>query len=443
MTRKSKFVYPNNVANLSNSIESKITVARVTDIILNSAHQEWNNYGGFNGIGTIFWEENNKQGTTYKNAAKPFYPQMSAYPLVNELVLLISLPNKNMGSNQSSESYYYINTINIWNSNHHNAYPNPTLPNTLASQQKDYNITTSGSPIRRIDDDGTGIRFNSDRNDSQKTFIEKDNIHPLYPFVGDILYQGRWGNSLRFGSTTKPFNNQIPSLNSWSESGENGSPITILRNGQPSNLVDENNQPIPGFVNIIENINSDLSSIYMTSTQQIPIITNPVEVNGKRYFSYTPSLKEIPISPGAYVGNQVIINSGRLLFNSKSDHIMLSSKRTISFEAVKGFNFDTPANFVVNVGTHIKLGGKEATEPIVLGESLRFQLENLCNELKNLMKILKYAQDWPNESGPVPNNALSIAASNMEATLERTIIPQLKKDENDNCPILSNISKTL
>jgi hypothetical protein len=35
-----------------------------------------------------------------------------------------------------------------------------------------------------------------------------------------------------------------------------------------------------------------------------------------------------------------------------------------------------------------------------------------------------------------------MAASNMETTLG-TIIPQLKKDENDNCPILSNISKTL
>ena len=441
MTRKSKFVYPNNVANLSNSIENKITVARVTDIILNSAHQEWNNYGGFNGIGTIFWEENNKQGTTYKNAAKPFYPQMSAYPLINELVLLISLPNKNMGSNQSSESYYYINTINIWNSNHHNAYPNPTLPNTLVSQQKDYNITTSGSPIRRIDDDGTGIRFNSDRNDSQKTFIEKDNIHPLYPFVGDILYQGRWGNSLRFGSTAKPFNNQIPTLNNWSESGENGSPITILRNGQPPNSVDENNQPIPGFVNIVENINSDLSSIYMTSTQQIPIITNPVEVNGTRYFSYTPSLKEIPTSPSSYTGDQVIINSGRLLFNSKSDHILLSSKRTISFEAVKGFNFDTPANFVVNVGTHIKLGGKEATEPIVLGESLRFQLENLCTNLKQLVGILKFQQSWPG-GGAVPDNQLSIVASSVETSLDQ-ILKQVTKDENDNCPILSNISKTL
>ena len=441
MTRKSKFVYPNNVANLSNSIENKITVARVTDIILNSAHQEWNNYGGFNGIGTIFWEENNKQGTTYKNAAKPFYPQMSAYPLINELVLLISLPNKNMGSNQSSESYYYINTINIWNSNHHNAYPNPTLPNTLVSQQKDYNITTSGSPIRRIDDDGTGIRFNSDRNDSQKTFIEKDNIHPLYPFVGDILHQGRWGNSLRFGSTAKPFNNQIPTLNNWSESGENGSPITILRNGQPPNSVDENNQPIPGFVNIVENINSDLSSIYMTSTQQIPIITNPVEVNGTRYFSYTPSLKEIPTSPSSYTGDQVIINSGRLLFNSKSDHILLSSKRTISFEAVKGFNFDTPANFVVNVGTHIKLGGKEATEPIVLGESLRFQLENLCTNLKQLVGILKFQQSWPG-GGAVPDNQLSIVASSVETSLDQ-ILKQVTKDENDNCPILSNISKTL
>ena len=179
----------------------------------------------------------------------------------------------------------------------------------------------------------------------------------------------------------------------------------------------------------------------MTSTQRVPITTNPVEVNGTRYFSYTPSLKEIPISPGAYAGSQVIINSGRLLFNSKSDHIMLSSKRTISFEAVKGFNFDTPANFVVNVGTHIKLGGKEATEPIVLGESLRFQLESLCTNLKQLVGILKFQQSWPG-GGAVPDNQLSIVASSVETSLDQ-ILKQVTKDENDNCPILSNISKTL
>ena len=129
---------------------------------------------------------------------------MSAYPLVNELVLIISLPNKNIGRNTSSESYYYINMLSIWNSPHHNAYPNPTKPNTPASQQKDYSITTAGSPIREIDDDGTGINLNSETCTIQQTFFERSNINPLLPFTGDVIHEGRWGNSLRFGSTVNP-----------------------------------------------------------------------------------------------------------------------------------------------------------------------------------------------------------------------------------------------
>lgn len=439
MPERQKLAYPNNVVELSSTLKNKFLVARVTDIILDITHKNFKAYGGYNAIGTIFWEENTLRGSSNRNTAKPFYPQMSAYPLVNELVLLISLPNKNMGRNESSESYYYISMLSIWNNPHHNAFPNPALPDTPISQQKDYQTTSVGSPVREIDNDGTGINLNSETCTIQQTFFERSNINPLLPFVGDVIHEGRWGNSLRFGSTVNPPG--LNPVNGWSDAGTNGDPITILRNGQSTNLRDSQNNPLPGFVNIVENINTDSSSFYMTSTQRVPITTNPVEVNGTRYFSYTPSLKEIPISPGAYAGSQVIINSGRLLFNSKSDHIMLSSKRTISFEAVKGFNFDTPANFVVNVGTHIKLGGKEATEPIVLGESLRFQLESLCTNLKQLVGILKFQQSWPG-GGAVPDNQLSIVASSVETSLDQ-ILKQVTKDENDNCPILSNISKTL
>jgi hypothetical protein len=42
--------------------------------------------------------------------------------------------------------------------------------------------------------------------------------------------------------------------------GTNGDPITILRNGQ-------GNQTKEGWIPIVEDINNDNSSIYLTSTQ--------------------------------------------------------------------------------------------------------------------------------------------------------------------------------
>ena len=82
---------------------------------------------------------------------------------------------------------------------------------------------------------------------------------------GDVIYQGRWGNSLRFGSTVKT---DSVDNNTWSETGENGDPITILRNGQDPNSSSE------GWIPITEDVNNDLASIWFTSTQKIPLTTS-------------------------------------------------------------------------------------------------------------------------------------------------------------------------
>ncbi len=401
-------------------VKGGIQVGRVTDIILNGDYPDIEKYGGLNGIGTIFFELN-KTISNRNGNAKPFFPQVSAYPLVNELVLIFKLPNNDIGTNVTKESYYYINMISLWNHPHHNAYPNPITSTTLSpDQQKDYQQTQAGS-VRRVTDESTEIDFNSTINPSQNTFIERSNIHPLLPFAGDVIYQGRWGNSIRFGSTAKP--TDLSALNDWSSTGENGDPITIIRNGQPTDASPQ------GWVPITEKINNDLSSIYLTSTQKIPITPS-----SERYFSYTPKFKEIPTSSSQYKGKQIIINSGRLLFNTNEDHIMLSSQRTISFEAVKGFNFDTPANFVIDVGTHIKLGSKDATEPLVKGEVLYKNLTQIVNALITLVNVMEVQQLWPGGVA-TPDGATSITA--------RTTKDILNNVQKDLINIKSKVSKTI
>ena len=416
--------------NLSNLLKKSkiIEIGRVRDIILNDEYPEIEKYGGLSAIGTIFFEFNNFSSSD-TNFAKPLYSQISSYPLVNELVLIFKLPNIGIGNVTSTDSYFYISSINLWNHPHHNAYPNPTTFNNLSpSEQKTYEDSLAGSP-RLATTTLPEIPLNSPTNLTQNTFIERNDVHPLLPFTGDVIYEGRWGNSIRLGSTARY--SVSSSLNPWSNYGKNGEPITIIRNGQNVNSSDDE-----GWTPITEDINFDSSSIYLTNDQQIPI-----SVASKRYFSYTPSFKEIPISPTQYVGNQIIINSGRLLFNSKSDHIMLSSQRTISFEAVKGFNFDTPANFVIDAGTHIKLGSKDATEPLVKGEILRKDLLDLTNSLLNLVKILKFQQLWP-AGAAVPDSAMSLVANDVEIMLNK-LKQDFSKDNRGNSVILSKISKTI
>ena len=35
------------------------------------------------------------------------------------------------------------------------------------------------------------------------TFTTKQYIYPLRPYEGDVIQEGRWGNSIRLGSTVK------------------------------------------------------------------------------------------------------------------------------------------------------------------------------------------------------------------------------------------------
>jgi len=113
---------------------------------------------------------------------------------------------------------------------------------------------------------------------------------------------------------------------------------------------------------------------------------------------------------------------------------MLSSQRTISFEAVKGFNFDTPANFVIDVGTSIKLGSKDATEPLVKGEVLYKNLTQIVDALITLVDVMEVQQLWPGGI-PTPDGATSITA--------RTTKDILNNVQKDLVNIKSKVSKTV
>lgn len=397
--------YNNLLADINQQIQSgTIKAARVKSIVLDSDSFGYKEFGRDNGIGTIIYDDNIELPNQSTNLSKfsharPLFSNVKNYPLINELVYILTLPSSDIGKNTNETVNYYLNIISLWNHPHHNAYPD--TPFSLAeNQERDYDITTSGS-YRRVKDKDTGIKLGD-------TFQERSNIHPLLSFEGDVIYEGRWGNSIRFGSTVQ----NRP--NNWSTTGIDGDPILILRNGQLVDATDE------GWVPIVEDINKDVSSLYLTSTQKIPIRVS--SNNYKSYSSFTPT------APDKFSDKQIILSSGRLLFNSNKDHILLSSALTIGFNAIKGFNFDTNANFTVNSPT-ILLGGKDAVEPLLLGKTTIDLLSELVVELSNLCIAL---QTVPNAAGPLVNPA---------ATQLITYLTTFKiKLENTT---KSNISRTL
>lgn len=381
------------------------TPVRVVDIVLNETHPRFKEVGEWNGIGTIFYlnvTDPTTQEISY-NLAKPAFSNIKQFPLINEIVYLFTLPLPSSQEEYNSVGNYYFTPVNIWNSQHHNAVPNGLV--LSEEQSADYQQTQAGN-VRRVQDDGTEI-FLGD------TFIEEPNIHPLLPFEGDLIYEGRWGNSIRFGSTV------TGSSNDWSITGSNGDPITIIRNGQNPNI------PTEGWVPTVEDINGDLSSIYFTSTQKLPLQASSINYN-----SY-PS--NPPTTPNQFAGKQIIINSGRLVFNTTTDHLLLTSKKSINLNAIEGVYLDTPS--VVLNSTSIKLGSKDATESLMLGDKTVALLSDVLDQLISVVNDLGQLAAKPIVGGAAPDPKLI-------ATTARAKI-KLTNSKNKLNTLLSKQNKTV
>ena len=168
------------------------------------------------------------------NIAYPLSPMNKFYPLVNELVPLVFLTSTDSQLNTSRTTAYYLPPINLWNSQHHNALPDSTGEGFDQNTLQDYQQAEQGNPrnVRRVNDGATDI-------DLGEGFNEKIDIHSLQPYIGDNIVEGRWGNSIRLGSTVKDKNNE------WSTEGENGDPLTIIRNGQREGITEDPWVPLP------------------------------------------------------------------------------------------------------------------------------------------------------------------------------------------------------
>tara|TARA_Y100000356_G_scaffold74712_1_gene61800 strand:+ start:101 stop:1420 length:1320 start_codon:yes stop_codon:yes gene_type:complete len=405
---------------------TQMVAARVTDIVLDNNHPKFRQVGEWNGIGTIEFQVIGTQ-VGFKDVnptALPLIPYVRNFPLVDELVILFSLPDSNIGESSKNTSYYYLNPINVWNHPHHNAYPNPTRTEFNPEETKDYEAIEGGAVRRTTPYSDDQTIFLQGINPSGGEFEEQVNVHPLLPFIGDIIYEGRFGNSIRFGSTVNSQGG--PNYrNNWSQTGPNNSPITILRNGQPTNVSDQ------GWIPLVENINKDLSSIYLTSNQKVPLQTGwNSEVIGQLF-------RQPPEEPSLYSGgSQVMLNSGRLVFNTTEDSIILSSKKSVVMAASDEIGI-LSNNQISLLSGKVNLGGADADEALIKGDSFMIQFETLLKQLINLCTALESSQIYPG-GVPAPDPVIPLIAS----STKQTITGFLNTVKNPKKPLLSSVSRT-
>jgi hypothetical protein len=217
------------------------------------ANGQWSSVGGI--LYTVMYGSENLPEKA-NVVAKPYDSNIIHYPLSGEIVALTSGPSPRLNESALERDLYYTAPINLWNSVHHNAFPNfVTLAGTNKNLRVSYTDATKGVAQSNVTSSQT-FKLGS-------TFVEQSSVKNLQAFEGDIIHQGRWGQSIRFGSTVA----DSAIKNPWSSGGGNGLPITIIRNGQSSRFIG----PTDPWTPTIEDINSDGASLYLCSGQVIRI----------------------------------------------------------------------------------------------------------------------------------------------------------------------------
>ena len=120
--------------------------------------------------------------------------------------------------------------------------------------------------------------------------------------------------------------------------------------------------------------------------------------------------------PFTYQGNQVIINTDRIVMQSKKDSVLVFAKEHMSFSANKSIHFDTGGTpndpgdsyFIIN-SPKIILGLKGQndlpTEPVLLGERTEEWLKDLLAAIDALCDVLDGPENI-DSAGDVPSPAL-------------------------------------
>ena len=273
-------------------------------------------------LGRFVYSEQGKTIDKCKNF-KPMNPSINNLPAVGEIVIGV----------QYLGQYYYTTQLNVFgnpNFNSQHGISRLKRKNTLKS--------LFGLDTPNTDDKSAELGYYLKKTkDSRK----------LLPHEGDVIFEGRHGNTIRIGSDIKNENEDSPNI--------------ILNVGQSKDEFPEPKQPVE------EKIDTDGSSIYLTTNQKL---------------EFTPGI-ESKVVTSPYEGKNILLSSDRIIFNTKNGgDIGMFSHNNVSIGAVSEVVIESPVT---------KIGSSGATEPLVLGD----KLEAVLNDILTLIETGLLAPTGP------------------------------------------------
>lgn len=327
---------------------------------------------------TIRFKFLNRPGNNDENThlALPLNAHVKSIPVPGEIVLIVTAASSFAGNfRQNIDIFYYMNDVNVQSNINYNGVPTSgKVPFSNAASYQNASFGVVSTPNQ------------SQPDRVKKTFKILNGQNALQLFEGDIVMEGRSGNSIRLSSTINGLTG-ITKQPTWTL-GNPGDPIMIISNTKK-------NSSSKGFR--IEDINKDDSSIYLTSTQRIPLkLAGPTTVTNINIGTFTRNLS----------GKQIIMNSDRIILNAKEKELALSSKNGISITSKGDIVLESSNEITLNAPT-INLG-YPVNYSAVNGETLQNILTQVVTAINGLTGgSLSAAQSQLLISAGLPGSLLS------------------------------------
>tara|TARA_Y100000004_G_scaffold52297_1_gene57988 strand:+ start:664 stop:1821 length:1158 start_codon:yes stop_codon:yes gene_type:complete len=238
--------------------------------------------------------------------------------------------------------------------------PNSNLQHGISKIKRKNTLASKLGKLTANAGDEKGIKMGYYLDDGR----DKD-ARRLLPNEGDVVIEGRFGNTIRLGSDLVNGNTESPNI--------------ILNVGQSKDEFPNPKEPVE------EIIDTDGSSIYLTTNQEL---------------EFTPAI-ESKVVQSPYKDKNIFIGSDRILFNTfNGGDIGMFSANNISIGSVNKVVLETP---------QVKIGSDDASEPQVLGQTLYDRLDALVTAIGGVIGI-------PTPVGPTPGPIS--AAGNWSAVVQ-------------------------
>jgi len=247
----------------------------------------------------------------------------------------------------------------------------------------------------------------SNEYDGYGDYFETDEfVHKLKLYEGDSYIESRFGQSIRFSGYNNPENELNPTI--------------TIRNGENA----ESKQNDESFTTT-EDINKDGNIIFLGSGEYLLPYTLPTENSRASFKNYPSELK----------GNQIVLNSDRIVLSAKAAEMVFASKKDVGFITDGQFSIDatngidvtvdgdtniTTNNRNVNINSgngKINLGDANL-ESLVKGETL----VQLMTELITAIEVMTVATGAGISSPP-----LNVASFTTVKGKLRTMLSNLNK----------------